>query len=70
MLNKFILINKQTRESKPYKSLKQISIDLNIDYFQVRSIYLESKAPKKFLHSITRHLCDKYAIFDNPELYL
>ena len=70
MRNKFILINKQTRESKQYKSLKQISIDLDIEYFQIRSIYLESKAPKKFLHSITKHLCEKYAIFDNPELYV
>ena len=66
---KFILTIKENNETLPYKSLRQIAKDLNIDYFQVRSIYLESKEPKKFLHPITKHLVDKYAICDNPDLF-
>ena len=62
MLYKFLLLNKSTGETKHYKTLREISIELNIDYFQVRSIYLESKKPKKFLHPITKHLVDKYTI--------
>jgi hypothetical protein len=69
MLEKFILKNKQTQLTKKYKSIKEISKDLNIDYFQVRAVYVESKKPKKFLHPITKHLCDKYEIIDNPELF-
>ena len=69
MLYKFLLINKTTGETKLYKTLREISKELNIDYFQIRSIYLESKQPKKFLHPITKYLVDKYSILDNPEIY-
>lgn len=69
MLLKFIFTNKQTGETKEYKTVRDISKDLNIDYFQVRSVYLESKSPKKFLHPITKQLVDKYAISDNPKLF-
>lgn len=69
MLLKFIFTNKQTGESKEYSTLKEISKDLNIDYYQIRSIYLESKKPKKFLHPITKMLIDKYYINDNPNLF-
>ncbi len=69
MLFKFLFTNKETQEIKKYKSIRDISKDLNIDYFQARAIYLESKTPKKFLHPITKHLCDKYSIIDNPEIY-
>ena len=69
MLYKFIFTNKQTGETKEYKTLKEISKELNIDYFQVRSIYLQSKKPKKFLHPITQILIDKYSIIDNPHLW-
>ncbi len=69
MLYKFLLINKNSGETKTYKTLREISKELNIDYFQVRSIYLESKQPKKFLHPITKHLVDKYSILENPDIY-
>jgi hypothetical protein len=69
MLYKFLLINKTTGETKEYKTIREISKELNLDYFQVRSIYLESVKPKKFLHPITKHLVDKYAILENPEIY-
>lgn len=69
MLNKFILENKETGIKKQYKTIRELSKDLNIDYFQVRSIYLESKKPKKFLHKINKHLVDKYLIYDNPDIF-
>lgn len=69
MLNKFIFINKETGENKEYKTLKEISKDLNIDYYQIRSVYLESRKPKKFLHPITKMLIDKYTIMDNPNVF-
>ncbi len=69
MLYKFVLTIKSTQETKEYKSLKDISKDLNIDYFQIRSIYLESKSPKKFLHPITKQLVTRYEIKDNPNLF-
>lgn len=69
MLYKFILKNKINNETKEYKTLREMSKELNIDYFQVRSIYLESKKPKKFLHPITKQLVEKYTISDNPNLF-
>jgi len=69
MLSKFILTNKETNETKHFKSLRQISQELCIDYFHVRSIYLESFKPKKFLHPITKQLCNKYTIINNPNLF-
>jgi len=69
MLYKFILKNKINNETKEYKTLREMSKELNIDYFQVRSIYLESKKPKKFLHPITKQLVEKYSISDNPNLF-
>ncbi len=69
MLYKFILVHKISNESRTYKTLREISKDLSIDYFQARSIYLESKKPKKYLHPITAHLCSRYAIYDNPDMF-
>ena len=69
MLVKFILENQETGSTEEYKTLREISKKLNIDYFQVRSIYLESSKPKKFLHPITKQLCNKYKIYDNPNLF-
>lgn len=69
MLLKFVFINKETGENKEYSTLREIAKDLNIDYYQVRSIYLESRKPKKFLHPITKMLIDKYSIMDNPNVF-
>lgn len=70
MLYKFILTNKQTQETKEYKTLREISKELDIDYFQIRSIYLESTKPKKFLHPITKQIVEKYEIKDNPNIFI
>jgi len=69
MLYKFVLTNKETQETQEFKTLREIATYLNIEYFQIRSIYLESKKPKKFLHPITKMLVDKYEIKDNPNLF-
>ena len=70
MLYKFILINKETQETQEFKTLREISEFLNIEYFQIRTIYQESKKPKKYLHPITKMLVDKYEIKDNPNLFM
>lgn len=69
MLFKFILENKETGETQEYRTMKEIATDLNIDYFHARSVYLESKAPKKYLHPQVKKLVEKYSIYDNPNLY-
>lgn len=69
MLFKFVLENKETGETKEYKTMREIAKDLNIDYFHARSIYLESKTPKKYLHTRVKTLKEKYTIIDNPNIY-
>ena len=69
MLFKFVLENKETKEKKEYKTMREIAKDLNIDYFHARSVYLESKSPKKYLHPQVKNLVEKYSICDNPNLY-
>jgi hypothetical protein len=49
--------------------MREIAKDLNIDYFHARSVYLESKAPKKYLHPQVKNLTQKYSIYDNPNIY-
>ncbi len=61
---KFVLENKQNGEIKQYKSLKEISKVLDMDYHQIRSIYSSDK--KKFLHPIIKRYCEIYKIYDNP----
>ena len=68
-MNKFILLVNSEGIPKEYKSLKEIAKDIKIEYFRVREIYHYGKAPKKFLHPITKHLVDTYSIYDNPNLY-
>lgn len=69
MLNKFILENIETGTKQEFKSIRAISKELNLDYFHIRSIYLESFQPKKFLHPITKQLCKKYKVYDNPNIF-
>lgn len=68
MLVKFELENIETNEKKKYKSLREISNDLNIEYHQARGLYLQSTKPKKFLHGINKKLNNKYKLYDNPDL--
>jgi len=48
MKNKFILENLESNEIKEYKSLRDISNDLNIDYFQIRELKEHCIKPKNF----------------------
>jgi hypothetical protein len=70
MLYKFILINKETQAVQEFKTLREISELLNIEYYQIRTIYAESKKPKKYLHPVTKLLVDKYEIKDNPNIFI
>ena len=68
MNNKFILQNLENNEIKEYKSLREISKELNIDYFQIRELKEHCIKPKKFFHSQHKILATKYKIFPNPNL--
>lgn len=37
-MNKYILLVKSENRPKEYQSLKSISNDINVDYFQVRAV--------------------------------
>ena len=65
---KFILKNLENNETKEYKSLRDISKDLNIDYFQIRELKENSIKPKKFMHNQHKILATKYKIITNPNL--
>ena len=65
MNNKFILTNLQTNETKEYKSLRDISKDLKIDYFQIRELKEHCVRPKKFMHNQHKVLSSKYRIIPN-----
>lgn len=61
-MNKYILTFKQTGDIQEFKSLKNISKLLNIEYHQVRSIYQAKN--KKFIHPIIKAYCELYDIQD------
>jgi hypothetical protein len=65
---KFILKNLENNETIEYKSLRDISKELNIDYFQIRELIENSIKPKKFMHSPHRLFATKYKIITNPNL--
>ena len=54
---------------KYFKSLREIQEYLGIPYHQVRSIFLQSTTPKKYLHPHLKILCNRYSIITNPSLY-
>ena len=68
MKNKFILENLESNEIKEYKSLRDISNDLNIDYFQIRELKEHCIKPKKFFHSQHKLLASKYKIMLNTNI--
>ena len=68
MKNKFIVENLENNEIKEYKSLREISKELNVDYFQIRELKQHSIKPKKFMHNQHRILALKYKIIENPNL--
>ena len=63
---KFILEFKTSGEIIEFKSLRDISKLLNIEYHQIRSIY--NSKNKKFVHPVIKHYCDLYDISYNPAL--
>ena len=65
MKNKFILENLETNEIKEYKTLRDISKELKIDYFQIRELKEHSIRPKKFFHNQHKNLASKYKITYN-----
>jgi len=68
MKNKFILENLENNEIKEYKSLREISNDLKIDYFQIRELKEHCHKPKKFFHNQHKILASKYKISKNPNI--
>jgi len=70
MIYKFELENLETNEKIKYKTIKQISDDLNIDYFQIRELFKHSMKPKKYLHQYLKILSQKYKIITNPDLFI
>jgi hypothetical protein len=68
MKNKFILENLESNEIKEYKSLRDISNDLNIDYFQIRELKEHCIKPKKNFHNQHKILSSKYKIIPNPNI--
>lgn len=65
---KFILQNLENNETKEYQTLREISKELNIDYFQIRELKESSIRPKKFMHNQHKILATKYKIIPNPNL--
>ena len=68
MKNKFIVENLENNEIKEYKFLREISKELNVDYFQIRELKQHSIKPKKFMHNQHKILALKYKIIENPNL--
>lgn len=70
MLYKFELQFLDDNKIVKYKTLREISKELNIEYFQTRGIFAHSMKPKKYLHPHLKLLCSKYKIISNPELFI
>ena len=68
MKNKFIVENLENNEKKEYESLRDISNDLKIDYFQIRELKQHCIKPKKFMHLQHKILALKYKIVPNQNL--
>ena len=62
---RFILENIETGEKVKYKTLKDVSEHLNIDYHQARSVSLSGD--KQFLHPVIKNICKSYKIYKNTE---
>lgn len=67
MKTKFILTDKLTGTKYKFKTLKDVAESLGIEYHQARSIYIFYTKGKKHSFPITKKLCDRYELIDNPE---
>ena len=63
MIYKFQFEDNVDESLKYFKTLREIQEYLNIPYHQVRSIYLQSIKPKKYLHEHLKILCNRYSIY-------
>jgi hypothetical protein len=68
MKNKFILENLENNEIKEYKTLRDISKELKIDYFQIRELKEHCIRHKKFFHNQHKNLASKYKITYNDTI--
>lgn len=64
MTNKYKLEIRESNEIKEFKSLKEITVYTGQEYHRIRSLYMHTKKPKKFLHPIIEKLYAKYRILD------
>ena len=69
MKNKFILQNLENNETKEYQTLREISKELNIDYFQIRELKEHCIKPKKIFHSQHKILSTKYKNIPNHTFF-
>ena len=70
MKDKFIIqqFNESgTTDEKPMQSFRNIAQLLNIDYHQVRQLYLHNKKNTK-AHPFIKELAKQFKIIDNPDL--
>ena len=74
---KLVYVSNPEKESKDYKTLKEIETELQVQYFQLREIYMMScteigksdRKAKKFSHPYIKALYEKIRIFPiEPEI--
>lgn len=67
MKYKYVLKNKETQQSKDYKSYVEIASDLNLDVYQVKAIHNHILKPRKNYHAFMSKLLEKYEINYHPD---
>lgn len=67
--NKFILeiIKDENSTKTEFKTLRQISEKLGLEYHQIRCLYIQSKKPAK-LHPFLLDVSKNIKIYDNPSI--
>ena len=63
---KCILETFESGEKKHFKTMRDISNYLGVDYHKARGLYIFNTKGKKHIHSITKSLSEKYKIFETP----
>ena len=66
MRNKFILeiLNEDEtiKSIKEFKTLREIALEIDLEYFQVRELYKDSTKPKKYYHHHTLAYVKKFRV--------
>lgn len=68
MIQKYLLTDLGTGEQKYYKSLQQIAEEYQVEYHQIRGVFMNSLEPKRYLHHAVKYLCTIVRIEPNPKL--